>query len=493
MSTLLNSILLNALVATALAVAVWATGAIPTMRRRPGLRHGLWIVVLLKLVTPPLFELPILPGWFVANPAPMLHPKAIPLDSLPAVSSVPAGDLRPELQSLAASKAAGSDWLSIAALVSGLGTLTVLTFATGQIWRLRRALRGGATNDERLSRIGGVMARRMGLPLVPTVCVVAANVSPLMWVRRSGPLIVMPRRLAAQLTDEQLGYVISHEIAHYLRQDHWTNVLSLMVAAACWWNPIAWWARRELRMAQEACCDALVISRAIASRRRYAETLLQTLEFIQAERPVLPALANGFGGKSSTERRFEMIANPKVSHRLSWLNYAVLLAALAVLPCLLTFSEAQEVVPGDLPDVAASDAAGGKQRQLNEGLRMPQFPLSAEEQEAVLTFVQGLVAERDKQQKQPERSEQERMKAVRQLERALKRVKEDKATKRDQGGKESDAAEPDRERASSKELEKPVGVPLSQWGHGDSGDGAWLYRFHDRLKIKDCRSCHRFE
>jgi beta-lactamase regulating signal transducer with metallopeptidase domain len=112
-----------------------------------------------------------------------------------------------------------------------------------------------------------------------------------------------------------------------------------MVAAACWWNPIAWWARRELRTAQEACCDALVISRTIATPRNYAETLWRALEFNQAERPGLPALAIGFGGKSSTERRFEMIANPKVSHRLSWLNYTLLVAALAV----LTFSQAQDV------------------------------------------------------------------------------------------------------------------------------------------------------
>src|SRR5262249_35519450 len=152
-----------------------------------------------------------------------------------------------------------SDWLWAAAFVNGFGALTVLTFATCQIWRLRRALRRGATNDEHLRRIAGLAANQMGLGVVPTVCVVTANVSPLLWVRRSGPLIVVPGRLAAQLTDEQLGCVISHEIAHYLRRDHWTNLFSLIVVAVCWWNPVAWWARREVRLAQEACCDALVI------------------------------------------------------------------------------------------------------------------------------------------------------------------------------------------------------------------------------------------
>jgi hypothetical protein len=103
-----------------------------------------------------------------------------------------------------------------------------------------------------------------------------------------------------------------------------------------------WWARRELRIAQEACCDALVISRSVASRRKYAETLFQALEFLQAERSTLPAVASGFGNKSSTERRFEMIASPLVNHRLSWWSYPVALAALAVLPCLPGFTQAQD-------------------------------------------------------------------------------------------------------------------------------------------------------
>jgi beta-lactamase regulating signal transducer with metallopeptidase domain len=162
------------------------------------------------------------------------------------------------------------------------------------------------------------------------------------------------------LTDEQLGCVVAHEIAHYLRCDHWTNLLSLLIAAVCWWNPVVWWARRELRIAQEACCDALVISRSVASRRKYAETLFSALEFLQTERSLMPALASGFGDKSSTERRFEMIANPKVSHRLSWWSYPVLFGALAVLPCLPSFTQAQD--RGGLSQAIQIQSPSGDQR-----------------------------------------------------------------------------------------------------------------------------------
>jgi beta-lactamase regulating signal transducer with metallopeptidase domain len=226
------------------------------------------------------------------------------------------------------------DWRAVLALVSGLGTLTFLWLSIKQVWRLRGALaQYTSKDDQRLRRIAQQSAQRMGLAAQPEVSTVSANVSPLLWVRRSGPLVVIPRRLVDQMSDEQLRCVVSHEIAHYVRRDHWTNQLSWLVAALCWWNPVVWWARRELRTAQEACCDALVIGRSVATRREYAETLFQALEFVQAEGSLSPALASGFGGKSSTRRRFEMIANPRVNHRLSWWSYPLLVAALAGLLC----------------------------------------------------------------------------------------------------------------------------------------------------------------
>ncbi|MBI2480007.1 MAG: M56 family metallopeptidase [Planctomycetia bacterium] len=335
-----NSVLANAAVAVAMAVLVWIAATIPFIRRRPGLRHCLWVIVLLKLVTPPLFELSILPNWVASEPMSLTHPRAIPLDELLSVSLT---DTKSFAASQSLSRSGPSiDWIFILIAVAVTGTLAVVIRAMAQVWRLRRALRHGAPNDKRLDRIAAQASESMGIASPPPVCVVAANLSPLLWMRWSGPVIVVPRRLSDELSDEQVRCVVAHEIANYLRRDNWTNLLSLLVAAACWWNPVVWWARRELRIAQEACCDALVISRSIASRRKYAETLFQALEFLQAERSLLPALASGFGNKSSTERRFEMIANPLVNHRLSWWSYPVVLAALAVLPCLPSFTQAQD-------------------------------------------------------------------------------------------------------------------------------------------------------
>ena len=59
MTNLLQAGLSNALVATLFALlVVIAAGRI----KHPAWRHALWVLVLLKLVTPPLFALPFLPS-----------------------------------------------------------------------------------------------------------------------------------------------------------------------------------------------------------------------------------------------------------------------------------------------------------------------------------------------------------------------------------------------------------------------------------------------
>jgi hypothetical protein len=89
-----------------------------------------------------------------------------------------------------------------------------------------------------------------------------------------------------------------------------------------------------MQIAQELCCDALALSGSDANRRSYAETLFQTLEFVQAERPLATMLGVGFGPRYSIRRRFEMIANASFKERGSWWTHAVVLGVVMVLPCL---------------------------------------------------------------------------------------------------------------------------------------------------------------
>jgi hypothetical protein len=143
------------------------------------------------------------------------------------------------------------------------------------------------------------------------------------------------------------------------RRDHWTRGLELLAVALFWWHPVAWWARRNLRAAEESCCDALVVRTLGEGSRSYAGALLKTLEFLTRtpHRPV-PALATGAGDFQRLKERLTMIVNRSTARPLSpWRHRIVLglaLAALTVGPSWTGAAVSQEESP---PAVAAAPEA----------------------------------------------------------------------------------------------------------------------------------------
>ena len=85
MQTFLHVCLDNAAAAAVLAVFAFAAGMVC---RRPAVRHGLWLLVLLKLLTPPLLRVPV-PWPAPAEPA--AAPAVVPEPAPPAAPARPAG------------------------------------------------------------------------------------------------------------------------------------------------------------------------------------------------------------------------------------------------------------------------------------------------------------------------------------------------------------------------------------------------------------------
>ena len=97
------------------------------------------------------------------------------------------------------------------------------------------------------------------------------------------------------ITDaRQRATLLAHELAHLRRRDHWVRCLELLVTGLYWWLPVVWMARHALREAEEQCCDAWVVWAFPDAARSYAETLLDTLDFLHRSHQTEPLLASGF-------------------------------------------------------------------------------------------------------------------------------------------------------------------------------------------------------
>jgi hypothetical protein len=138
------------------------------------------------------------------------------------------------------------------------------------------------------------------------------------------------------------------------RRDHWIRPLELVVGSLYWWHPVAWWARRELRTAEEAACDALVLRTFPGRARAYAEALLKTLEFVSRPARSIPATAMGAAHATRLKERMTMILDesplPGVSTRARWTLGALALATLLVSPAWIAESAVRGEAAGPHPE-----------------------------------------------------------------------------------------------------------------------------------------------
>jgi beta-lactamase regulating signal transducer with metallopeptidase domain len=349
MSTLVDAAMRNALIATALALLVVGVALVA---RRPAMLHCLWVLVLLKLLTPPLIPVPV----------PMPSAPTIPFAAVPKVEtpneSLTSAPLEDPHAAESATETVPVEWivevepLSHGQVVServvesarilslkemllalwALGSSLWLARTTFHVVQFSRLLKRGRPASMSLQRRVNELAARIGLRRPPAMILVPGNVSPMIWALATTPRLVFPQRLLDRLDDEQQTTLILHELAHVLRHDHWVRLLELIVTGLFWWHPVVWWAKREIHEAEEQCCDAWVVWAMSGAGRSYALALVQTVEFCSQVRAALPVAASGIGPVPHLRRRLTMIMQGTTPRSLSWIGACAVLGLGFALP-----------------------------------------------------------------------------------------------------------------------------------------------------------------
>ncbi len=366
MTTLLEIVLINSLTVVPLAVLAFALGR---WAKRPALTHVAWVLVLMKLVTPPFFQLPVaieLPQLPVASQVapvfeqPLLSVETItePSDLVPIVipartevsAEQPATHITVAVEptrtavgtseSQTISNAANAatwrmwptDWIGRLLVVWAAGSASWLSLQIFRAIRFeRRIARDSATSSEWQGQTRS-LATELGLCHCPQVLILDAAVSPMLWGCGSRTKLLFPAELAERLTEDARATLLAHELAHFARGDHWVRLLEFLATALFWWHPVVWLARRQIEEAEEECCDAWVVGQFPHRPRQYAEAILDTIDFLCEARPALPPMASGLGHAPFLRRRLTQIMQGVIPHRLS--PRARVLTALLAAACL---------------------------------------------------------------------------------------------------------------------------------------------------------------
>ena len=371
MSSFLGIVASNALVVTVLALVLIAVGR---AWRHPASLHVLWVLVLLKLFVPPVFTIGI--------PAPAgrqeaviraEEPRAAPtLDTAntveaEAISNSDDGELPWSVtygepaasRTVRASVPADAPVVVASPVTAETESAHVWYWPSWSVWlvcgwavgslllgiacrrRLRafqRLLRSAEEPGAELHQTAEEMGKRLELRRLPQILVVDVRLSPMVWALGGRARVVLPKDLINQLDEAGREAILAHELAHVRRGDHVVRWVELTAIVFFWWHPVVWWARRELRELEEQCCDGMVLDILPDSGKRYAVSLVETLNFLSETPFVKPLAATGAKPGASLARRIAMLKDYRNAGVRLTIGRAVLLLAAAAVPMALALA-----------------------------------------------------------------------------------------------------------------------------------------------------------
>ena len=348
----------NACVAFLIAIAALAVGL---FMKRPQLSHFLWLLVLIKLVTPPLFNLPV-PQ--VTAPAKVAAVDRVEVETGLRVHGVDsdfrAGELPFSLEDSVASSRdneliqerlqsrfailpalwnGARPWLGLVWLA---GTLFIFAWSLFQILRFQSLLNQNCSHAGKdLLQMANRIKNQLGLRTLPKISTTTARLSPMVWWLGGNIHVIMPQVIINEMKEDQWKWILAHELAHVRRRDYLVRWLEWLACACFWWNPIFWLAQRNLRAAEEICCDELVLSSLDANSYSYADSILAAVESLVVPEFRPPAMASEMNSGGFLKRRINMILNGG-SKQSGLRSLQYLIAGMAMLLIPIGFVHAQD-------------------------------------------------------------------------------------------------------------------------------------------------------
>lgn len=315
----LSCIISNVVLASFLALMAWM---VQRSRRGQTVARFLWVLVLVKLVTPALVSFPVY--------------------ELPAAWACAIGACGCEQHSrLGSSVRDALPWLLLATWMIGAGATV---WAAWRRWaRFQRLLAHAAPAPAEWQSLVARLAAELSLRRLPQILAVPGRLPPLVVAGRRGPRMLLPLDLIACLSGSQRETLLLHELVHIQRRDHLVRILELTVRAVYWWLPGIGSIGRYLRDCEEACCDEAVLAHLPHARRDYARLLLDVLDFAAPLPRQAVAQVTAMSAAHDLERRLRTIldSHPKTRRAGSAAAFATGAVAMgiacAILPCGLRY------------------------------------------------------------------------------------------------------------------------------------------------------------
>jgi len=194
-------------------------------------------------------------------------------------------------------------WVAAAWLIGAVVFIAVQAIRHHRFVKAAKRWSEAITNEQILSLFYGLktelgIKKQLGLYLSPCVG------SPMM-IGFINPQILLPTQ---ELTEDELHFILKHELVHYKRKDLLYKSLILLATAIHWFNPVVYLMARVLSTLCETSCDAEVVQGTNEdTRQKYCETIIGVVKYRSKMKLSTALSTNFYGGKKGMKNRISSI------------------------------------------------------------------------------------------------------------------------------------------------------------------------------------------
>lgn len=360
----------------------------------PRWKHLMWMVVVVRLLLPPLFSLPTSFGnwgpdlWEQATlveESPLVMEKRIFQEgSSPSSVQFVSGRVMvvPSFEGEVINPVEVREEPRVGGFVFPVYALLFLCWIGGvvgvlalSLWQIRRFASLADPLPEEYSWAEELMERaahQLNYKGRVNVRYLLGNQSPVV-TGLTSPKIILSSDLFDCLSWEEIYSVLLHEIAHLKRRDHWFVVLQVIAKALHFYNPLVWLFMASMDKERECDCDDLVTNTEGVDRGIYANSLNMILTNLLQPPRLTPGLLGMAEIKSEVGKRIVRILkrNSPQKRRLGPLSLMVIVMFALVFTSFY-------------PVVSAQNTGDIDSKESNPGMVIEEeAPLSVEEEEFV--------------------------------------------------------------------------------------------------------------
>ena len=301
-------------------------------RVRATFRYWIWILVFIKLISPPTLSLPTGVGnwtgdYFTAgSPAAeklldIEQDKPVIISSIPQTSEpaeTPLAQINPTFHEPVSSVksditviSAGANlntltWQGIIFMLWLIGVLVISVLLIQRIFFVRGLIAQGEPAGSRLIDIVNQCREQVGVRRNIKLRL-SHNVASPAVCGLFQPVILIPKTLLENLPQDKLKAVLTHELAHIKRGDLWVNCLQTLLQIVYFYNPFVWLANMMVRRIREQAVDEMVLVALGTQADSYSSTLIDVAEMAFSRPALSLRLVGVVESKKALSRRIKHI------------------------------------------------------------------------------------------------------------------------------------------------------------------------------------------